>query len=105
MLDIFFNYPAVNNKNSSIIAKWKIFNFSYFAACQNAVIILASHVDRIEAFMSVIGSSSSNWENPKVRSLLASAGAIDPDEMRDSTRACDAAILEFSQNTYWEIYG
>ena len=49
--------------------------------CQKAVVMLTWYFDRIEAFVTFIGSSTWYWENPRqVRKQLKDLMATDSDE-------------------------
>lgn len=92
-------------KLRSLAAKGQVFKFNGYTKCQNAVAILTWHFDRIEAFISVIGSPTWNWEHPEILKLLKDMIAIDPDEIRKSVKENNVAVLEFTGETYRRIYG
>ena len=92
-------------KLRSLTAKRQVFNFADYAKCRNAVAMLTWHFDRIEAFMTFIGSATWYWENPRVLKHLRDLMAIDPDEMRKGIQKDNVAILEFCSDTYRRIYG
>lgn len=92
-------------KLRSLAAKGQVFKFNGYTKCQNAVAILTWHFDRIEAFISVIGSPTWNWEHPEILKLLKDMMAIDPDEIRKSVKENNVAVLEFTGETYRRIYG
>ncbi|MGO4302846.1 hypothetical protein [Cupriavidus sp. RAF12] len=89
----------------SLATKGQVFKFDGYAKCQNAVAILTWHFDRIEAFMTVIGSPTWNWEHPEVLTLLKDMMAIDPDDIRKNIKENNVAMLEFARETYERIYG
>ena len=88
----------------SLAAKGQIFKFKNYANCQKAVMLLTWHFDRIEAFATVIGSSSVNWDHPEVQKQLRIAMDMDPSEMRGSIAEKHADLLEFAVDTYNEFY-
>jgi hypothetical protein len=92
-------------KLRSLTAKGQVFRFDGYAKCRNAVAMLTWHFDRIEAFMTFIGSATWYWENPKVLNHLKDIMAIDPDEIRKNTQETNIVILEFCSETYRRIYG
>lgn len=92
-------------KLRSLVAKGQVFKFGGYARCQNAVATLTWHFDRIEAFMAIIGSPTLNWVNPEVVRRLQDVMAIDPNEMSKSIEATNVALLEFTRETYQQIYG
>ena len=105
LLDVLEAIQPSTIKLRSLSAKGQVFGFQNYAKCQNAVAMLTSHFDRIEAFTTVIGSPTWNWENPEILKLLANMMAINPHEIRDSIRDNNVIILEFSRNVYKRIYG
>lgn len=92
-------------KLRSLVAKGQVFKFDDYAKCQNAVSILTWHFDRIEAFMAIIGSPSWNWEHPDVLRHLKDALTIEPDDIRKSIQENNITLLEFSSESYKQIYG
>lgn len=92
-------------KLRSLTAKGQVFNFADYAKCRHAVAMLTWHFDRIEAFMTFIGSTTWYWENPRVLKHLKDLMAIDPDEIRRSVQGDNVSILEFCSETYRRIYG
>jgi hypothetical protein len=92
-------------KLRSLVAKGQVFKFDGYAKCQNAVAMLTWHLDRIEAFMAVIGSPTWNWDNPEVLQHLKDMMAIDPNDMRKRIQENNVALLEFAGETYRRIYG
>lgn len=96
--------PAVIRLRS-LAAKGQIFKFTGYAKCHNAVAMLTWQFDRVEAFMTVIRSSTWNWENPEVLQHLKNVIAISPDDIRASIQANNVSILEFAREAYGDIYG
>lgn len=93
-------------KLRSLIAKGQVFKFEDYKECQNSVAMLTWQLDRMEAFMAFIGSSSSwNWENPEVLRHLKDVMAIDPAEIRKSIQDNNVALIKFVGATYQRIYG
>jgi len=92
-------------KLRSLATKGQVFKFKSYAKCQNAVAILTWHFDRLEAFMTVIGSPTWNWEHPEVLTLLKDMMAIDPDDIRKTLKENNVTMLEFARETYEQIYG
>lgn len=87
----------------SLVAKGQMFRFVGYTKCQNAVLVLTSQFDRLEALMAFIGSPSWNWENTDVSSLVKKF-PIDTDEVQRSLKASNVVILEFVTATYGRIY-
>lgn len=92
-------------KLRALAAKGQVFKFDDYAKCQSAVAVLTWQFDRIEALMAVIGWPTLNWENPEVLKHLRDVIALDSDEIRRSVQQSNVAILEFSRETYKQIYG
>jgi len=67
--------------------------------------MLARHFDRLETFSAFIGSSTWNWDHPQVQKLLKDIMTIDSNEIHQSIRDNNIAILEFASKTYKQIYG
>lgn len=105
LLELLENIQPSTIKFRSLVAKGQVFNFDNYTECQTAVAALTGHFDRIEAFMTVIGSPTWNWDNPQVLRLLKDVMAIDPIEIRKTTKANNVVLLEFSRKTYQRIYG
>lgn len=91
-------------KLRSLATKGQIFKFKDYTQCSNAVTLLARHFDRLLSFHSIISSSTWNWENPEVLSLLTKVMAIEPDEIRESIGENNVAVIEFASKTYERIY-
>lgn len=91
-------------KLRALAAKGQIFKFACYAKCYDAIAKLTWQFDRIEAFMAVIGSPTWNWENPEVLKHLKDVMDIDPEEIRESARKNNVALLEFYSVTYKRIY-
>lgn len=96
--------PAVIRLRS-LTAKGQIFKFKGYAKCHDAVAMLTWQFDRVEAFMTVIRSSTWNWENPEVLQHLKNVIAISPDDIRKSIQTNNVSILEFAREAYGDIYG
>lgn len=92
-------------KLRSLAAKGQVFKFDGYAKCQNAIAMLTWHFDRLEAFISVIGSPTWNWEHPETLKLLTDMIAIDPDDIRENLRENNVVVLEYARKTYERIYG
>jgi hypothetical protein len=92
-------------KLRSLAAKGQIFKFDGYAKCGNAVAMLTWHFDRIEAFAVVIGSSTWNWQHPRVLKHLKDMMAINPDEIRQNAQENNVALLAFVSETYGRVYG
>ncbi len=89
----------------ALAAKGQIFSFAGYARCQEAITMLAWQLDRIEAFAGVIGSTSLNWEHPKVLSNLKAMIALDPEDIRKGLADNNILVLAFGRETYKRIYG
>ncbi|MFZ2868951.1 hypothetical protein [Zavarzinia sp.] len=105
LLDVLEALLPLTIKLRSLAAKGQVFNFDGYEKCRKTVETLTWHFDSIEAFTAVIGSTSWNWENPELLSLLKDVMAIDPNEIRRSVKESNIAIIEFSSDTYKRIYG
>jgi hypothetical protein len=105
LLDVLEAAQPSTIKLRSLVAKGQVFNFAGYAKCQNAVVMLTWHFDRIEGFTTVIGSPTLNWDNPEVLRRLKDEIALDPDAMGKSIEANNVALLEFARETYGRIYG
>jgi hypothetical protein len=92
-------------KLRSLTAKGQVFKFEDYKECQNSVATLTWHLDRMEAFMAFIRSSSWKWENPEVLRHLKDVMAMDPVEMRKSIQDNNVALIKFVGATYKRIYG
>ena len=92
-------------KLRSLTAKGQVFNFDGYLKCQNAAAVFMWHFDRIEAFATVIGSPTWNWENQEVLEHLKNVMTIDQEEIRNSIKEKNIALLEFAKETYSRIYG
>ena len=104
MLEELGSMQPIVIKLRSLAAKGQVYKFDGYARCYNAVAVLTSHFDRLEAFTAMIISSSMNWENPEARALLEKVIAVDENEMRDSVRTNNLELLEFARLVYEKIY-
>jgi hypothetical protein len=89
----------------SLSAKGQMFKFENYAKCQNAVVLLTWQFDRMESFMTIIGSPTLYWDNPEVLRVLKNMIALDPEEIRKSLEDNNVAVLEFAQSVYNRLYG
>jgi hypothetical protein len=105
MLDVLEAVQPSVIKLRSLATKGQVFGFDGYVKCHNAVARLTWHFDRIEAFGALIGSPTWNWEHPEVLRHLKDMMAIDPDDIRNSLRENNIAVLEFAGATYKRIYG
>jgi hypothetical protein len=105
LLEVLEDIQPSTIKLRTLAAKGQVFKFVGYAKLQNAVALLTWQFDRIEAFVAITGSPSLNWEHPSVLKHLKDIMAIDPDEIRTSVNENNAAVLEFTSETYKRIYG
>jgi hypothetical protein len=89
----------------SLAAKGQVFSFNGYAKCRNAIAMLTWQLDKLDAFTTVIGSPTWNWEHPKVLSNLKSMIAMDPEDLRKGLGDNNVAVLEFASETYRRLYG
>jgi len=89
----------------SLAGKGQIFRFYGYAKCLNAVTMLAWHFDKMEAFASLIGSPTLNWQHPMVLKNLKDYMAVDPDWISAKVEEDTVALLAFTRETYGRIYG
>lgn len=88
----------------SLAAKGQIFKFNGYAKCYNAIAVLTWQFDRIEALLSVVGTPTFNWENPRVLKLLQDVMNIKSDDIHKNLSDSNVIILEFARETYKRIY-
>ena len=91
-------------KLTSLAVKGQVFRFDGYTKCHNSVRLLRWYFDRIAGFTAVIQSSTKNWGNPEVLEFLKAAMKINPDDIRQSVKDENVAILEFIRKTYQKIY-
>lgn len=92
-------------KLRSLAAKGQVFKFNGYAKCHDAVSTLAQQFDRMQAFASIVGSPTLNWDNPEVERRLKNIMDIEPDDIRRHIQESNVAALEFASETYARIYG
>lgn len=92
-------------KLRSLGAKGQVFKFPEYGNCFGAVDKLVWHFGRIEAFTTMIGSPSWNWDHPEVSSLLDKVLIIEPEDIQADLSEQNAAIIKFARDTYGHIYG
>ncbi len=105
LLDVLEAVQPTTIKLRSLAAKGQVFKFDNYANCLSAVTELTWHFDRIEAFTAVIGSPTWNWEHPEVLNTLKGVMGIDPDDIRESLKKNNVAIIKFAGRAYKRIYG
>lgn len=105
LLDVLEAVQPTTIKLRSLAAKGQVFKFDNYAKCLSAVTELTWHFDRIEAFTAVIGSPTWNWEHPEVLNTLKGVMGIDPNDIRESLKKNNVAIIEFAGGAYKRIYG
>ncbi|WP_341644339.1 hypothetical protein [Thauera sp. SDU_THAU2] len=105
LLDVLEAVQPTTIKLRSLATKGQVFKFDNYAKCQNAVTELTWHFDRIEAFTAVIGSPTWNWERPEMLGTLKGVMGIDPNDIRESLKKNNVAIIEFASGAYKRIYG
>ena len=88
----------------SLATKGQVFQFPGYDDCKKAADGMATYYDLIEAFLTVLGSSTWNWNNPEVQEHLRRVTALEPEEMRKGIKSGNVAILEFSRKTYQRLY-
>jgi hypothetical protein len=89
----------------SLGTKGQVFRFKDYGNCQKAVAMLAWQFDRIEAFASIVGSPTLNWEHPEVRRSLQGILTVEPGDVHKHLGENNVAVLEFAQAIYRRIYG
>lgn len=104
MLEVLEAVQPSTIKLRSLAAKGQIFNFNNYNKFMNSIAMLTWHFDRIEAFMTVIQSSSWNWENDNILGHLKEIMAIDPNEMRKSIQEGNIIVIEFAKEVHSNIY-
>lgn len=92
-------------KLRSLSAKGQVFGFGKYARCHNAVVMLLWQFDRIEAFASIIGSPTMNWDNPHVQRTLQNVLTLTPDDIQAHLSENDVAVLEYAKEVYSRLYG
>ncbi len=88
----------------SLGAKGQIFKFDSYNNCQTAIAMLTWQFDRIQAFASVIGSPTSNWQHPDIQKSLKNIMAIDAKDIQSKISENNTVLLEFGRETYQRIY-
>ena len=88
----------------SLGAKGQIFKFDSYNKCQTAIAMLTWQFDRIQAFASVIGSPTSNWEHPDVQKSLKNIIAIEAKDIQSKISENNMVLLEFGREAYQRIY-
>lgn len=91
-------------KLRSLAAKGQVYKFDGYARCYNAVAVLTSHFDQLEAFTATIITPGMNWDNSEVLGLLKKVTVIDENEMRASVEKHNVELLEFARLAYEKIY-
>lgn len=104
LLDALEAVRHAGTKLRSLAAKGQVFKFDAYAGCQKAVAVLTGQVDRLEVFAGVLGSTLWNWDNPEVQKHLKNVMALAPNEIRESVRETNIAIITFTRDTYNRIY-
>jgi hypothetical protein len=89
----------------SLAAKGQVFKFNGYAKCQTAIAMLTWQFDRMQAFATIIGSPTWNWEHPEVLKSLKDVMAIDTEDIHKRLNDNNVAVLEFASETYKRIYG
>lgn len=104
MLEELGSIQPIVIKLRSLAAKGQVYKFDGYARCYNAVAVLTSHFDQLEAFTATIITPGMNWDNSEVLGLLKKVIAIDENEMRASVEKHNVELLEFARLAYEEIY-
>lgn len=105
LLEVLEPVQSLVIKLRSLTAKGQVFKFDNYVECQNAVVMLTCHFDKIEAFTAVICSPTWNWDHPEVLKLLRNVMTINPEEIRADVKKNNVAILEFARESYKRLYG
>lgn len=69
--------PAVIRLRS-LAANGQMFKFNDYKKCMDAVVMLTWQHERMEAFASILGSTSLYWENPEVVATVKKVTSIEP---------------------------
>ena len=89
----------------SLAVKGRIFQFSDYKLCHDAIAKLTWNFGRLNAFNSVIENPTWNWKHEEVSSLLGKVMKIEPDEILAELRTENSAIIAFVRDSYGRIYG
>jgi len=89
----------------SLSAKGRVFKFSGYEKCLNAIATLTWQFDRMQAFATMIGSPTLNWENPEVLDTFEKAISLTADDIRSHVEKSNLSAIEFVTETYAKIYG
>lgn len=89
----------------SLAAKGQIFKFEDYAACRKSVETLGHQFDKIEALATGISFPSLNWRDPEVSKMLCSLQTIKEEDINNTLKNENAAVLNFARKAYGRIYG
>jgi hypothetical protein len=89
----------------TLAIKGQIYQFKDYDRCDRAVNALTWQYDRISAISSVIGSPSSNFENPRIQSLLKDTMRIKKDDVQSHLAENNSELIKFVQDAYARLYG
>jgi len=94
--------PIVS-KMKSLVAKGQILGIKNYSKCQNACNMLEWSFNQIEAFSSIVGKASLNWEHPTVQETLDKVMSIDPEEIEKNLVEQNSQYLLFAKQAYENI--
>ena len=77
----------------SLGTKGQVFSFKDYAKCHDALALLIWQFDRMEAFATIVGSPTLNWENPEVKRTLLNVLTVAPKDIRKHIAENNLTVL------------
>lgn len=92
-------------KIQSLSVKGQVYDFDAFDKCLTSIKQLLHIRGQLSALASIVSSSSLNFDNPEIRSMLASFTALNLDSMNNEIGLHNISVIEFARAQYRQLYG
>ena len=92
------------SKIESLKVKGQVFSISDYKECCDACEMLRWSFERIQTFSGIVGSSSLNWDNPKVREAVENTVmSINSDAVAENLEKQNGKYILFAKQAYKEV--
>jgi len=93
----------VLTKMRSLVAKGQVLGIVDYDKCHDACKMLEWSYNQITAFASIVGSTSLNWEHPKVQQALSDIKTVNSTTIENNLTKQNSEFLKFVKKAYDHI--
>lgn len=94
----------VLSKIQSLVAKGQVFGLKNYPECQKSCGLIIAQYEKVQAFCSIIGSPSLNWDNPEVQAVLSNVLKISAADLTKQLQDQNVKFLAFVKESYGATY-